>query len=170
MLDGSIIHQKLPNWTKQASLGSFQVLHTSTIKHNEDETAPCNYIAITIVTSSLLPFSLCVLLFLPVVKKGPSRHSKKNISNNHPSLDSYSEEETDNNSYLSDDDMVTSEDQFAGKAKLFELFLLTHHFYPFYYHKDNRESRNLGGWVARQRQLYCGNKLAHDHNFSIGKC
>ena len=56
--------------------------------------------------------------------------------------------------------LVTREDRFAQKAKAFEQFLLSHHFYPSHFHKDNRESRDLGNWVARQRWLYRRNKLA----------
>jgi hypothetical protein len=58
--------------------------------------------------------------------------------------------------------MIKRDDRFQTKAKSFELFVLTHHCYPSFYHKDNRESLLLGDWVAKQRRLYRGGNLLPD--------
>jgi hypothetical protein len=42
----------------------------------------------------------------------------------------------------------------------FKLFILTHHWYPSYGHKGNRESQLLGSWVVNKRQNH--SDLAED--------
>jgi hypothetical protein len=48
--------------------------------------------------------------------------------------------------------MTTRDDHFQQMVERLKLFILTHHWYPSYGHKGNRESQLLGAWVVHQRQ------------------